>query len=492
MNIRIGLLVAAVAILSFLVGRGFHRNQESVRGRRILYYQDPMHPDYKSDKPGVAPDCGMRLEPVYAEAAEAAGTLPPGMVAISEDKQQLMGIRVEAAEKAASRTTVRVLGRVAADETRLYRINSATDGWVRQTFHNTVGTMAKKDEPLVTYYAPEFLGAQQAYLYALNALDRFEGAGKETPEQIKLTEATVQQAVDSLHNLGMGDIQIQEMKRTRKLTQNIAVYAPATGLIVVRNVSPSQRFERGTELYRIADLSRVWILADLFENEEQYFRPGLVAQVRLSYQKRVFVARVSNVLPQFDPATRTMKVRLEVENPDYLLRPDMFVDIDFPVALSPTVTVPTDAVLDSGLRKTVFVEQKTGVFEPRAVETGWRFGDRVEILRGVRPGERVVVSGGFFVDSESRLKVAAAGTSSKTAPAEPGQGAARDPACDMAVDADKAAAAGRKSEYRGVTYYFCSDRCKRNFDNDPERYRSKNPDTMRLDPASDRTRGTRD
>jgi membrane fusion protein, copper/silver efflux system len=459
-NIRTGLLVAAVAILSFLVGRNYHRNspsQDSHAGRRILYYQDPMHPDYKSDKPGIAPDCGMQLEAVYADVAatEAGGTLPPGTVVISEDKRQLMGIRVEAAEKSASRSTVRVLGRVAVDEIRVYRINAATDGWIRETFPNTMGAMAKKDEPLVTYYAPEFLGAQQAYLYALDALDRFEAAGKETPEQIKLTQATVQQAVDGLRNLGMNDIQIQEMKRTRKLTQNIAVYAPAAGLIVARNVSPSQRFERGTELYRIADLSRVWIVADLFENEEQYFRPGLIAHVRLSYQKQVFTARVSGVLPQFDPATRTMKVRLEAENPGYVLRPDMFVDIDFPLALSTTVTVPTDAVLDSGLRKTAFVECKSGVFEPRTVETGWRFGDRVEVLRGIAPGERVVVSGNFFVDSESRLKTAAAGIH---------DGPVKDPVYSVVTD---------KSNY-------------------PERYRNKNPDTVRLGPTSAPARGTHD
>jgi membrane fusion protein, copper/silver efflux system len=491
-SLRILCLIVLVGAVCFLAGTTYRRQNPSAHvsasGRRILYYRDPMHPAYKSDKPGIAPDCGMRLEPVYAEPAQAGAdeagvALPPGTVHISEDKQQLMGIRVEPAESSASRNTLRVLGRVAADETRIYRMNAATEGWIREALPNTVGTLVKKDQKLAGFYAPEFLGAQEAYLYALGALDRYQASGKETPEQIKLTKANVQQMADGLRSLGMSEIQIQEIERTRRATQSIILYAPATGFIVTRNVSLGQRFEKGTELYRIADLGRVWILADLFENETQYMGPGLTARVSLPHENRVFTARVSDVLPLFDPATRTMNLRLETKNSDYALRPGMFVDVEFPVDLPNSVNVPTDAVLDSGLRKIVFVERASGVFEPRVVEIGWRFGERVQIVHGLEPGEHVVVSGNFFVDSESRLNAAAGGIYSV---------AVKDPVCGMMTDQSKAAAAGRKTEYRGVTYYFCSDSCKRKFDKESQSYLKEFLDTERVSHVSAPVRGSHD
>jgi multidrug efflux pump subunit AcrA (membrane-fusion protein) len=167
------------------------------------------------------------------------------------------------------------------------------------------------------------------------------------------------------------------------------------------------------------------------------------------------------VLPQFDPSTRTLKVRIEVENPDYALRPDMFVDVQFPLNLPPALTVPADAVIDSGLRQTVFVDHGDGYFEPRRVETGWRFGDRVQILRGLMTGERVVTAGNFLIDSESRLKAAAAGIRGEPE---------RDLLCGMDVDAARAKAAGRVSTYRGRTFYFCSEVCKKQFDAEPAKY----------------------
>ena len=171
----------------------------------------------------------------------------------------------------------------------------------------------------------------------------------------------------------MSDLQIKEMERTREYNENILIVAPETSFIIARNVSPGQRFDRGTEWYRLADLSRVWILADLFEDEAQYIKPGEKVRVTYPYQKKTFEATVSEVLPIFDPVSRTLKVRLETENPGYMLRPDMFVDVDFPVKLPPSINVPVEAVLDSGLTQTVFVDQGDGFFEPRKVETGWRW-----------------------------------------------------------------------------------------------------------------------
>jgi RND family efflux transporter MFP subunit len=252
------------------------------------------------------------------------------------------------------------------------------------------------------------------------------------------------------------------LAKTKKLTQDIVISSPASGFVVTRNVSPDQRFEKGAELFRIADLRRVWILLDTYENEARYFRPGQTVQVR--YQGKILPARVSSTLPQFDPTTRTLKVRLEADNPGYLLRPDMFVDVEFPVRMPPAITVPADAVLDSGLKKTVFIDRGNGFFEPRKVETGRYFEDRVEIVKGLMPGERIVISGNFLIDSESRMRAASPGMSGT---------AGTDPACSMSVDQGKAKTAGLTSDYKGKTYFFCSVECKRQFDAAPRNYAEK-------------------
>jgi membrane fusion protein, copper/silver efflux system len=388
----------------------------------------------------------------------------PGTVRVSPDRQQLVGVRLATVEKVPETHTLRVLGRVAADETRIYQIIAPVDGWIRDTYNNSTGTLVKKDEPLASFYSPEFLSAQQAYFYALNSLDRFQASDNETPGQISQTKANIQQYSDALRNLGMGEKQIEELARTRKRTQNIQITAPTAGFILARNVSPGRKFSRGTELFKIADLRHIWILADLFENEADYVKPGKSVKVTLPNQKKVIQAKVSGVLPQFDPATRTLKVRLEADNPEYILRPDMFVDVELPVTFPAAIAVPADAILDSGLKKTVFVDRGNGYFEPREVETGWRFANRVEIVKGLEPGEKIVVSGNFLIDSESRMELAAAGMAGSLI---------KDPACGTVVSVKKAEKAGRKSIHQGKTYYFSSAECKDKFDRDPDRYAAK-------------------
>jgi len=204
--------------------------------------------------------------------------------------------------------------------------------------------------------------------------------------------------------MGMSEAQIGEIGASRKLPKLIDVVSPTDGFILARNISAGMLFGGQTEFYRIADLSQVWIIAQVFENEVQYFRPGTVAHVTLPGQQKVFRARVSNALPEVDPATRTLKLRLEADNPGFALRPDMFVHVELPVQTPTDLTVPSDAVLDSGLGQHVFVDRGNGFFEPRDVETGWRFGDRVQIVKGLSEGERVVASGAFLVDSESPMR----------------------------------------------------------------------------------------
>lgn len=432
--------------------------------RRVLYWHDPMHPEYTSDKPGIAPDCGMQLEPVYTDdptaTSSARNDVPAGAVHIPAGTQQAIGVQVSTVTDSEGAQHVRTVGRVSVDERRVFRINAATSGWIIEAYPNSVGSVVAKDEPLATFYAREFLGTQQAFLYAVDARDRFR-AQNASDAQMASTNNQLQSAIDSLKALGMSATQIDEVSRTGDRVSNITIRAPAAGFIVSRNVSPGQRFDIGTELFVIADLRRIWVLADMFQHEAAFIRPGQTLTVSLPQQGREFRGRVSEVLPQFDPATRTLKVRVEVDNADFALRPDMFVDVEFPLNLPSALTVPADAVLDSGLRKTVFVDLGDGYFEPRRVETGWRFGDRVQIVRGLMAGERVVTSGNFLIDSESRLKAAAAGIRG---------GPERDAVCGMDIDRARAKTAGRVIERQGNAYYFCSDRCKEQFEKDPAKY----------------------
>jgi RND family efflux transporter MFP subunit len=428
-----------------------------------------MHPSYKSDKPGIAPDCGMQLEPVYSDGSTGDGkTLPAGAAKVTAEQRQMIGVKVGTVERAGGTRTIRTLGRVAVDETRVYRLNAATDGWIREISSVTAGSLVKKDQTLASYYAPEFLASQQNFLFALSALDRFEATGNEAADQVRSTNTHAQsakngvlQARNSLESLGMSERQVEEIQKTRELAQKIHVVSPADAFVLARNVGPGQRFEKGTELYRVADLSHVWILADLFEREGQDIGRGQVAKVTLPYRGKSFTAKASDIPPQFDPATRTLKVRLETDNPGFALRPEMFVDVEFTIRVPPTLAVPAEAVLDSGLRQTVYVETAEGVFEPRKVETGRTFGDMVEIVDGLMPGERIVLSGNFLIDSESRMKAAVAGVRGESS---------KDPVCGMDVDETKARAEGKTSQHGGVSYFFCSETCKKEFDANPAKY----------------------
>ncbi|HKW25683.1 MAG TPA: efflux RND transporter periplasmic adaptor subunit [Terriglobales bacterium] len=455
-----GLLLVCATLLA---GLHFRNGEKAQAGRRILYYVDPMHPSYKSDRPGVAPDCGMALEPVYADSTAPAtavdsAVLPPGTVHLSEQQQQITGIRLARAEQADNALReLRLLGRVAADEQRVYRINAAADGWILDLGENSAGIRVRKNQRLGTYFTPDLLTAGQSYVVAMDYLSK---NGSADLIRFGRPEALANQ----LRNLGMAEVQLQEVASSHTAPQNIQIVSPVDGFVLWRGISPQQRFSKGAELYRMADLSRIWILADVYGAEQTDLRPGTLARITVRGGSRIFPARVSNALPQFDPASGSLKLRLDAENPGFALRPDMFVDVILPASMPPGLTVPADALLDSGLKKTVFVDRGGGYFEPRAVETGWQVGDRVQIVRGLEAGEQVVSSGTFLLDSESRLKGAAAlpEPASGEKPADETQ--VRDPICGMEVERARAKAAGYSATYRGQKYYFCSRGCKEQFE----------------------------
>jgi len=415
----LAIFICAVVLAAggFIGGLAYKAHRERALGaagpaphsapRRILYYVDPMHPAYKSDKPGIAPDCGMKLEPVYADdAASGPGT---GLLNISPDQQRLIGVQYGQAELTTSSNSFRAEGKVATDETRLVRIHPKIEGWIEQVFVDFTGALVEKDQKLLTIYSPEMLAAEQDYLLALQARKILRTSP--LPEAAENSDSLLRASRTRLELWDLSSAQVDEIETSGKTIRAVTLYAPAGGFVTARNAFPSQKVSPDTQLYEISDLSRVWVIADVFESDAGNIRMGQTATISTPYQNgRKLTARVSYIQPQVDPTTRTLKVRLETPNPGFQLKPDMFVDVEFQIATQRKLTVPSEAVLDAGLRKTVFVDHGGGHLEPREVETGERTGDRIEILKGLQPGERIVTSGNFLIDSESQLKQALQGS----------------------------------------------------------------------------------
>jgi RND family efflux transporter MFP subunit len=368
--------------------------------RKILYYVDPMHPSYTSDKPGIAPDCGMKLEPVYAGGPPEAGA---AAVQVSPDRQQLIGVSFATAEISSAAETLRAVGKVAMDETRVTRVHPRIEGWISEVNAGFIGQPVQKGDALLTLYSPEMAATEQEFLLALRARDELHASHEH--DTASNSERLIDASRRRLERWNMSAAQIEELERTRTPLKSISIYAPASGVVIARNAFPNQKVGPETELYALADLTHVWIMADIFEIDLPKIRQGQAAWVTLANAAGGgFAGRVDYIQPQADPATRTVKVRINASNDDLRLKPDMFVNVDFRSGGAARVTVPADAVVNTGLRQTVFVDQGDGRLEPRAVEIGDRIDDRIQILRGLRAGERVVASGAFLVDSEAQLK----------------------------------------------------------------------------------------
>jgi Cu(I)/Ag(I) efflux system membrane fusion protein len=374
-------------------------------------YTCPMHPDYHSDHPGTCPICGMALEEDRAGRTTgrdaAARALPPGAVQVTAEQQQAIGIRLGIARRVAGTQRLRTTGRVVPDENRTYPIVAAVSGWIRKVENVTTGDVVKKDQTLASFFSPDpqLETAQQAYYDGLEMLYRGANAPQQVPRHSPRSAIDeIERLADGLRSLGVSNTQLRQLAVWRELVHDIRVESPVAGVVLKRGVTAGFRFDRGFELFRIADLDRVWILADVSRDRLPFIRRGASVRITTTEAGHALSATVSPSEPIFDEATQTLKVRLEAENPRRTLKPGMFVDVESPLDLPSALVVPADAIVDSGLRKTVFVDRGNGYFEPRRVETGWRAADEVEVTKGLAPGERIVISGTFFVDSESRMK----------------------------------------------------------------------------------------
>ncbi len=382
---------------------------ETPAQKRVLYYVDPMNPNHRSDKPGKAPD-GMDLLPVYGDdaATEDTGGVPGyAPVKISRERQQMMGVTVGEAKVMNLENSIRTVGRVVADETRLHHIHTKFEGFIEELFVDYVGKFVKKGQPLFSVYSPELLATQKEYLLAVRAQDQFGPLGS---NQALAGVDLLGSARQRLSLWDISEAQIAQLEKTGQPIKALTIYSPVSGFVTAKTALQGMRVMPGDSLYDIIDLSSVWVLADVYEVNIPFVRLGQAAEMTLAYQPgKVWKGRVAYIYPTLEEKTRTVKVRLEFTNSGGTLKPEMYADVDFKGSLGNALAVPESAVLSTGERMLVFVAKGDGVFEPREVTTGAKIRNYYEIKAGLSAGEKVATGANFLLDSESKLKAAISG-----------------------------------------------------------------------------------
>ena len=371
--------------------------------RKLLYYRNPMGLPDTSPTPKKDP-MGMDYIPVYEGEAEDAPAAT-GTVKISTDKVQKLGVRTEAAELRSLDRTVRAAGRVEIDERRSFAISPKFEGYVERLHVNVTGQAVAKGQPLFEVYSPELVSAQREYAIAAQGVEALKDAGSEAQNGMRqLAESSLLR----LRNWDISEEQIRALAKSGTTKRTLTFRSPVAGIVTEKKALQGMRFMPGEALYQVADLSSVWVIADVFEQDIGQVRSGSLARVRINaYPDKVFEGKVSYVYPTLNAETRTVPVRVELANPGLLLKPAMFAQLELPVGgRQQVVTVPDSAVIDSGTRQIVLIAHGEGRFEPREVKLGSRSENHIEVLQGVKAGEQIVVAANFLIDAESNLKAA--------------------------------------------------------------------------------------
>jgi len=472
---RIVLIVSTVVLAAALLAAGYwwgvnqpapsaSRAAEGKAGakseRKVLYYRNPMAPTDTSPVPKKAPD-GMDFVPVYADDApgaqkdkakakilfyrnpmglpdtspvpkkdqmgmdyiavyedeEPASATP--LVKLSLDKVQKLGVKTEMVALRDLKSTIRAVATVQANERSLYTVTSKFDGWIQKLHVNTTGQAVRKGEALMDVYSPDLITAQQEYLIAKRGVQTLAGGSAEV-------QASMQRLVDSalqrLRNWDISETELQRLTQEGKTTQYLTLRSPANGVVLEKPAIQGKRFMAGEVLYQVADLSQVWLLADVFEQDLGQVRIGQSANIKVdAYPDKALAGKVTFIYPTVTAETRTAKVRVELANPQALLKPSMYARVEFISSRGKgqALSVPDSAVLDTGTRQLVLVRRGEGRFEPRPVKLGMRADGYIEVMEGVKAGENVVVSANFLIDAESNLKAAFSGFGQNSEGAKP-------------------------------------------------------------------------
>ena len=382
--------------------------------KKLLYYRNPMGLPDTSPTPKKDP-MGMDYIPVF-EGEDTASS--DSGLKISAEKIQKMGVKSEAAKLQMLDKTVRASGRVELDESRNYSVTAKFEGYIERLHVNTSGQPVGRGQPLFEVYSPELVSAQREYAIAAQGVGKLSEAGGEAQSAMRqLAEASLQR----LKNWDISDEQIKALAQSGNSKRTLTFRSPVAGIVTEKKAVQGMRFMPGETLFQVADVSSLWILADVFEQDIAAVNVGQKAKIRINaFPGESFEGRVAYVYPTLKAETRTVPVRIELANPKGRLKPAMFAEVEIPVAgATSVVTVPNSAVIDSGKRQVVIVQLAEGRFEPRPVKLGARGGDFVQVLEGVKEGEQVVTAANFLIDAESNLKAALGGMQPSEAAGKP-------------------------------------------------------------------------
>ncbi|HEY4272208.1 MAG TPA: efflux RND transporter periplasmic adaptor subunit [Candidatus Udaeobacter sp.] len=387
-------------------------------------YQCSMHPNVISDRPGKCPICGMDLQPV--KQIKEKGIPGRAAVQLTNVQQQLINIRVAPVERAEAARAMRAVGIITYDETKVADLNSKVKGWVQKLYVDKPGQPVKAGDPLMALYSPDLYSAQQEYLLAYQ---KKRGFGKATglsaqmrkfsSDNNKTESSLLRSARKRLELWDISAPQIKALEESGTPKDTLELTAPITGVVVEKNVLPAQMINPGMLLYRIADLSDVWVDAEVYEYELSLIKVGQKGSINVdAYPGKTFEGEISFIYPYLQNKTRTAKVRLVLRNPDELLKPGMYANVTIESGLGDQLLIPASAIFDTGNRQYVFVQAEPGVFAPKEIGLGAKSGDRIVVIKGLEGNEQVVVDGNFLLDSESQLKAAAGGSMQMPMPAE--------------------------------------------------------------------------
>jgi len=380
---------------------------------KILFYRNPMNPEVTSPTP-TKDAMGMDYVPVYAEADE-----PKGSVKIDAVTVQNIGVRTAIAKRSILSHIVRAVGRVAYDEERIVRLHPKTEGWIETLRVDKTGQQVKKDQDLLSIYSPQLVAGQQEYILALNNLKVLE---KSPIEDIRRgAEELVSSSRERLKLLDVPAHQLHDLTHDRNIKKSLHIHTPADGIVINIGAREGQYVTPETELYMIADLSKVWVYADIYEYELPWVKVGDPVEMQLAgVPGRIFNGHLAFIYPYAEAKTRTIKVRLVFDNAEFLLKPELFADVTiYAGKQADAVVIPSEAVIRSGAKTQVFVVRGAGKFEPREITVGLLSNNEIAVLDGLKEGEEVVTSAQFLIDSESKLREATAKMMEPSTPQQP-------------------------------------------------------------------------
>ena len=373
-------------------------------GKKIKYWVAPMDPTYIRKEPGKSP-MGMDLVPVYDE--QGGDKEPASVIRIDPVTMQNMGVRLARVERKPLVKNIRTYGSITYDERRIHTINTKFNGWIEKLHVNFIGDKVRKGQPLFDIYSPELVTTQEEYLLAVQQCSSL--CESPYPSIREGAKRLIEASRTRLRYWDLTDEQIKQIENTGKVQKTLTIYSPASGVVIEKDAFEGHYVKTGEHQFVIADLSKVWVDVDVYEYELPWIRRGMPAHMDLSYiPGKRFMGTVLYVYPFLEQKTRTAKLRLEFKNPHYLLKPGMYANVYLKSVISKSsLVIPQEAVIDSGVRKVVFVSLGKGKFQPRVVKIGVEGNENeFQVLEGLKKGEMIVVSAQFMLDSESRLREA--------------------------------------------------------------------------------------